>query len=247
MHGPSIPSLTPPPGPARLRPVGIALAFALACGLSACSEPAAPAVFSFVTGEVYHLRGSEREAARIGAPLTLEDAVQTGAGSAAELALHKMGALRVGPESKVRLAEVFADERIEIRMEGGRAGFFIERMPADFELSIGTPTTTASVRGTEFLAFARENGAGKIALFDGAVELQDDAGNRLTLDEPGEAELAPGQELSAELVQPLSQESLDAMEELKRLTSYDLETEPGTDLLPESAPPARIEKPAGER
>ncbi len=211
---------------------------------TACGPGGRPfAVFQFVTGEVYVLPGGSEEnqrRAKIGSGADAVDSVKTLAASAAELDVLGIGTVRVGEESLLRLAELDGGRTIQIRVESGKAGFVIKKMQRNSEFRVSTPTTTASVRGTKFLAGIYEGdetgGAerSKIAMFDGALELSDAAGHTLYLDGPGEVSLRANQQLDEVTVEPLSEESIAEMKALEEMTSPGGVSVPEPDMIPRS-------------
>lgn len=212
--------------------------------IPACGPAGRPfAVFQFVTGEVYVLPGGSEETrrrAQIGSSADAKDSVKTLEASAAELDVLGIGTVRVGEGSLLRLEELGGGRMIQIRVESGKAGFVIKKMEQNTQFRVSTPTTTASVRGTKFLAGIYDGedagtaARSKIAMFDGALELSDSSGHTLMLDGPGEVNLRADQKLAAVQVEPLSPESIAEMKALEEMTSPGGVSAPEPDMMPRS-------------
>ena len=217
----------------------IRLLLLLSC-LSLCmcgGSPAGFAVFQFVSGEVYILQNGDetlRVRAGVGDRARSSDTIVTGEDSAAELLIKHMGIIRLGPSSRINLSELRREGNIQIRVQEGRAGLFINKLKSNTRVNVVTPTITAGVRGTKFLVGVDEGQDSKFALFDGALGLTEPTGKgeEVVLDQPGEVRLAPGETLSADSVQELSAESIAEMKALEEMTALDRQPPPDASLLP---------------
>lgn len=214
------------------------------------------AVFQFVAGEVYILRDGQddqKRRAHIGATAGPADVIETRADSAAELEVREMGLIRMGENSRLKLGDLNSSKHLNIQLENGKAGFLMKKLNRGQEFRVNTPTVVASVRGTRFLvgvyssqtADEKPQAGGveyaKVAMFDGALELQssgvdpksaDESANSTLLDQPGEVRLKPGDTLSADSIQPLSAESIAEMKALEEMTSPGGRAKPNAGMLP---------------
>lgn len=118
------------------------------------------------------------------------DRLRTGPASRAAVLFSDRSRLRLG-ESTV--LEIQAPRRAEKRRFGlgrGLLFFFDRERPADIEFE--TPVATGAIRGTEFVLAAEADGATRLSLLDGRVELAA-AGQSLELAAGEQGEVAPGE------------------------------------------------------
>lgn len=203
----------------------------ISCYVFSCSTEA-PGIFgnvTFVQGRAYLRPGSasekkEKELTE-GLPVHFEDIIRTESKSAVELQLKNYGLIRVGEKTIFRLSELHKGRHIEIRVEKGKAGLFMNKLPKDQEVIVKTPTVIAAIRGTRFLVTSDDGKQSKVALFGGALELQNDSG-KVVLDKPGEVKLKKGARLSADLIEPLSPESIAEMKALENMNAIEFPEEP---------------------
>ncbi|MDA0262475.1 MAG: FecR family protein, partial [Proteobacteria bacterium] len=145
-----------------------------------------------------HLAGESRLLSR-DSLIFLNDSVETGPASRAELALTDQSRLILGEEAQIVIDEFVAGS-------GGSTVFKILRGALRYTsglatpshgIALVTPVATIGIRGTDFW-FGPIEGAFGVVLLDGIVEVTNQAGT-VVLDEPGEgtlifgANIAPGE------------------------------------------------------
>lgn len=192
-----------------------------AVALASCSqkpgsvkqEDAPLARVSFVTGTVSYVRAGAESAVKSGDILQSGDLVKTGAASSAELYVKDQGIVRLSANSEMDIAAL-AQERTELKMKDGSAAFFLKKQGRNGEFTVTSPTAIAGVRGTVFLVDVQKSGDSKIALFDGAIELQNNQGQKIIMDKAGEAIVGKNTALNDKSVQPLSSKSLANLKEM---------------------------------
>ncbi len=194
---------------------------------------------TFISGSAQVVRAGQPADLKIGAFLERGDVIKTERGAAVEVILKGQGIIRIGEETEIRIAELIRNKRTRIKLQKGRAGFFLHKIRSrGSELRVTLPTATVSVRGTKFLTRLAPEG-NVTALFDGKVELGNERGQKLVLGRKGEVKTRQGSELNSDSIKPLSKESLEAMKKLQELTKLDLEKSlrdalfvPGAPLTP---------------
>ncbi|MCB1172984.1 MAG: FecR domain-containing protein [Leptospiraceae bacterium] len=219
----------------RLRLPGSAARLRVLCAISsgiwlACSTEPRQAIgnITYIHGKVMlqsiTADNKVESEATAGKKVFPEDQIRTGPDSAAELQIRQYGLLRVGENTVFKLSELDGGNRVEVRVDEGKAGLFINKLPPEQELIVTTPTIIAGVRGTRLLVTNGTEQDSKVALFDGAIELSQSSGTKVVLDKPGEVKLKAGEKLQADSVQPLSAETLaemNALESMDALQSPD--------------------------
>jgi hypothetical protein len=197
----------------------LVLSTTMALILASCSQnqvkqdDAPLARVSFVSGTVTYTRAGAESPAKSGDILQGGDIVKTGASASAELYVKDQGIIRVSANSVLDIAAL-AKERTEMKVNNGSAAFFLKKQGRTGEFSVTSPTAIAGVRGTVFLVEVAKTGDSKVALFDGAIELQNNQGQKIIMDEAGEAFVGKGTMLTEKSVQPLSSKSLANLKEM---------------------------------
>jgi hypothetical protein len=176
-------------------------------------EQAKPvARISFLSGDVQVKEGAEFAAASNGQILKSGAELTTGPGASAELFFKDMGIVRVGSGSTIQVDAVAANE-VSVGLNQGEAGVFLKKINQGNEFSVHTPTSVAAVRGTAFLVTVDGNERSRIALFDGALEVTDEQGKSVVMDQKGEITVEKGQSISGSDVKPLSEDALNQMKD----------------------------------
>jgi len=119
------------------------------------------------------------------------DRLRTAADSRATLRLSDRSIVRVNQSTLLELQAPSQPARRRFSLKHGALYFLDREKPADVEFN--TPLATGAIRGTEFLlTVATADGATRLALLDGAVELQT-ATEQLAVTNGQQAVVAPGQ------------------------------------------------------
>ena len=213
------------------------LCFAFQCS----SEPGHAGLITYVSGDVFINRidqPQEKETAvNLGQKVVYDNQIRTALKSSAELQLKTYGLLRIGEQTTFRINEILKNQRVEIIIDEGKAGLFIDKLDKDQEIFVSTPTVVAAVRGTKFLITNDANDSSKLALFEGAVAMKND-GQDLLLDQQGEIKVKKGQKIDASMIEPLSPESLAEMKALEEMGNLDKQSD-----MQKPRVPAAIKKP----
>jgi len=127
---------------------------------------------SLINGDVSIRRGDSGDwiAARVNAPLVVEDAVLTGVNSRAEVQFDWANLVRLAPNTEIRLAEL-ENERYLIQLERGTVTFRILR---DSEADVEISTPSVSVRPARKGAYrieVRDSGESEITVRSGEAEI----------------------------------------------------------------------------
>lgn len=180
---------------------------------------------TFARGEIYLIRGGNSPVPiEAGAILQHKDTLRTGKDSYAEVMVQNVGLFRLSENSELNMEELRANDKTIIRLDKGKAGFFLLKLIPNQQVGIKLPTAVAGVRGTKFLASA--DGASKVALFGGAVQVENEQKQSVVLDKPGEVKLKKGDTLDNSSLKPLSPESIAEMKKLEELLPLDLQKVP---------------------
>jgi ferric-dicitrate binding protein FerR (iron transport regulator) len=175
---------------------------------------AAVARVTFLKGEAHALRGTEKLPLQVGVTLQQGDKVTTGADAQVEVFLKGQGIVRLSENSELALSVLGEGNNTQLGLNSGTGAFFLKKMDRAGDFKVQAPTAVAGVRGTTFLMSVPEAGTTRIALYDGAIAVNNDKGKELVIDKPGEINVRSGQDLTAQSVKPLSGESLGALKKL---------------------------------
>lgn len=194
----------------------LSLILALACSKQETQvKDAASAVarVTFLKGEAHALRGAEKLSLQVGATLQQGDKITTAGDAQVELFLKGQGIVRLSENSELALSELSGNDT-KLGLNSGTGAFFLKKMDRAGDFKVQAPTAVAGVRGTTFLMSIPQAGTTRIALYDGAIAVNNDKGKELVIDKPGEINVRSGQDLTAQSVKPLSGESLNALKKL---------------------------------
>lgn len=126
-----------------------------------------------------------------GFPLKPGDRIRTGAQSRSAVQFSDRSVLRLSERTTLEIQPPRQSEKRRFSLRRGLLFFFNRERPADVEFE--TPITAGAIRGTEFVLEASEdNGATRLALLDGKVQLSA-ANSSLSLESGEEARVEPGQ------------------------------------------------------
>jgi len=203
---------------------------------------------TFARGEIYVIRSGSDKPIPLEAGQTLQhrDTIRTGKDSYVEVMVQNVGLFRLSENSELNLEELHAEDKTMIRLDKGKAGFFLLKLVPSQQVGVKLPTAVAGVRGTKFLVSA--DGASKIALFGGAVQVENERKQSVVIDKPGEVRIKPGDSIDQKSLKPLSAESLAEMKKLEELLPLDLQQVPvdparRNQLEPEEPAGADLKKP----
>ncbi|MCB1166507.1 MAG: FecR domain-containing protein [Leptospiraceae bacterium] len=168
---------------------------------------------TFLSGDVQVKQGDQQATASQGQILTTGAELTTGSGASVELFFKDLGIVRVGADSQVSVDSIASNE-VNLGLKSGNAGVFLKKMRSDDTFSVHTPTSVAAVRGTAFLVTVDSAEQSRVALFDGAIEVSDQDGQSVVMDQKGEITVKKGQKITGADVQPLSQEALARMKDM---------------------------------
>ncbi|MEI1276727.1 FecR domain-containing protein [Leptospira venezuelensis] len=124
----------------------------LTCVLFSCGKKETnigKGVITFVVGDVTLERGSEKSKAEVNKEIQNGDVLVTDEGSTAMIAFGENASLlEIQSDSKFRFDDIKSDKKFF--QEKGRSWLLSNKLVKGEGLSLGTPTTTAGVRGTKF-------------------------------------------------------------------------------------------------
>ena len=145
-----------------------------------------------------HLAGQSRSLAPA-SPVFLNETVETGIASRAELELGDKSRLSLGERAQVVIDEFVAGTQgsAVLKLVRGALRYTSGVAKGARKVALVTPVATIGIRGTDFW-FGPIEGAFGVVLLDGVVEVTNQGG-AVVLDEPGEgtlifgADIAPGE------------------------------------------------------
>ncbi|HKX62468.1 MAG TPA: tetratricopeptide repeat protein, partial [Verrucomicrobiae bacterium] len=108
-------------------------------------------------------------------PVRTGDRIRTGRHTRLFLRTPSLGVIQIPPLSTIEIpAPAGATKSLWIRVVDGMIYFFHRGSPTDVEVQ--TRGASAAIRGTEFVAQARDDGGMNVHVLDGAVELRNERG-----------------------------------------------------------------------
>ncbi|TGK05703.1 iron dicitrate transport regulator FecR [Leptospira selangorensis] len=148
----------------------------ITCVLFSCGKKEADAgkgVITFVVGNVTLERGSEKSKAEVNKEIQNGDTLVTDEGATAMIAFGENASLlEIQSGSRFRFDDIKSDKKFF--QEKGRSWLLSNKLVKGEGLSLGTPTTTAGVRGTKFYTTVVED-VTLICHCQGKVELENSA------------------------------------------------------------------------
>jgi hypothetical protein len=163
-------------------------------------------------------------------PLFPENVVRTGANSFAIIKFLESSILRVQEQSEVVISGTKSEGKEfskDVHVRTGTVGFNVKKRPNEkFEFS--TPTSVASIRGTEGVLVSNRDSSDILVLESGVVVLTNLVSNRIVTVNKGETGLSfPNGQISVRMSQP---SDIRMMRRVQQLGSAD---STGTGAVPE--------------
>lgn len=167
----------------------------------------------FIKGNSVIKRNGEEKSIQVNDSLQIKDVIITKENSSVDIILKNKGIIRIGENTQIEL-QTLSEENIEINQNSGTVITHLKKLKENEGYSIITPTSVAAVRGTSFITNVNEQKNTNIALISGKIEIKNNQGSTLILDQPGEVTVQKEKDLTKEKVRPLSKESLKLLKEL---------------------------------
>ena len=158
---------------------------------------------NFLGGEVFIIKKDGRVAAKVGDVVKQGMKVETGRKSFVDIYFGE-NAVKVLESTVIEVKQLITNvkssgEQTELFVEKGQVLSRIsKKLSKEDSYKITTPTTVASVRGTDFMV-SEEGGRGKVACLDGKVAVKE-----ATQDDSKYVEVNGGQEVEVDPGKPLS-------------------------------------------
>lgn len=175
------------------------------------SEPIAKV--QFIQGDVYLFRGEEKRKLQINEFLFMSDAIQTEKNSIVDIIFRNKGIVRLNQNTKIEL-QVLSEDKIQLRQDSGTVINHLKKLSDKESYTITTPTSIAAVRGTSFIVKVKDSRKTEFALIEGKIEIQNQKGQKVIIDKPGEITIEQDKELKEDLLKPLSKESIQILKEI---------------------------------
>jgi len=167
----------------------------------------------FIKGNSIIKRNGIEKSIQVNDSLQIKDVIITKENSSVDIILKNKGIIRIGENTQIEL-KTLSEENIEINQNSGTVITHLKKLKENEGYSIITPTSVAAVRGTSFITNVNEQKNTNIALISGKIEIKNNQGSTLILDQPGEVTVQKEKDLTKEKVRPLSKESLKLLKEL---------------------------------
>ncbi len=196
--------------------VFILIFFAIQCKETA--ETSRAAVATFVKGIVKASGKTERKLTS-GDFIYETDVIETGPKARIHLYLNTSTVVNIGPDSKVEIEQInrAMSGRLQtsIRLRRGQIFSKLKKLKKDQAFQVKTQTFTAGVRGTEFLSETSEDDSAKVAVNEGSVQVANEAGESVTVDEGKKAVVSKDGELQEA---DLSEDEVSQLNDLSKVT-----------------------------
>ncbi len=177
-------------------------------------------IVNFITGTVTIIDGGKKSPAKVGDTVKKGMKIETGDKSSIDIYFDE-NAVKIMENSVVEVSDLDLDireesEKTRLHVTNGRVFAKVARKLAKNDrFSITTPTTTAGVRGTEFLV-AEADGKGLVACLKGRVEVKNEASP-----DKGSVDVTDEKEVTVEkdremVVKDLSAENKRLMEDISK-------------------------------
>ncbi|MBW7857179.1 MAG: FecR domain-containing protein [Leptonema sp. (in: Bacteria)] len=204
----------------------ISLVFVSYCGSkdekTAQERPTPVARVAIVKGDVSIVDGQMVTPATNGLILNAGHIIRTGASSMAEIFVKDQGVVRLNENTEFGLTRIDANGT-HVDQTKGTAAFFLKRLKQDSEFIVNTPTSVAAVRGTSFIVDVKGKSEASYVLFDGAIEVSNQKGESIILDQKGELSVTEKTKMSKEAIRPLSKESLTQLRKMAVFQKSEIE------------------------
>ncbi len=167
----------------------------------------------FLKGDVSIQRNEEIKPLNVNDSLLMSDIIITGANSTIDIIIKNRGIVRLGDNTKIQI-QTLTSENIEINQDSGTIITHLKKLKQSENYTIITPTSIAAVRGTSFITKVMKDNSTNYALIEGKIEIKNDKGNSIVLDQPGELTVQKQMDLTKQKVRPLSKESIQILKEI---------------------------------
>ncbi len=180
------------------------------------------AALTYIAGDVSLERDGKLHRVVSGDRLFESDLIITGTDSSADVAIKGFGVMKIGSNTRVRVAALTGTEdgaRADLSLEEGDLVSIINREDSNHDYNVITPTAVAGVRGTLFLTSVSREGEDKVVRFavaEGSIAVSSGA-DEVVLPPESELEIRRQSKLSKDLVRPLSPTSL---QEIKKMAVF---------------------------
>lgn len=177
------------------------------------SEEQPIAKIQYLKGSVKIERSGTVVEAKINDFLQVKDILIAEKDSVVDIILKEKGILRINENTRVEIRSL-TSENIEIFQNNGSVITHLKKLKETENYSIITPTSVAAVRGTSFITKVVNENRTDFALVEGKLEIKNQKGEKIILDQAAEISVEKEKELSKKRIQPLSKESLQMLREL---------------------------------
>lgn len=177
-------------------------------------------IVNFITGTVSIIDGGNKAPAKVGDTVKKGMKIETGDKSSIDIYFDE-NAIKIMENSLVEITDLVIDtqdesEKTRVRITNGKVFSKVaKKLAKNDQFEISTPTTTAGVRGTEFLV-AEDKGKGLVACLNGTVVVKNEASP-----EKGTVDVTDNKEVIVEkdkemVVKDLSAENRRLMEDISK-------------------------------
>lgn len=176
-------------------------------------------IINLMTGTVSIIDGTQKNPAKVGDILKNGMKIETGQASFVDIYFDD-NAIKILDNSIVEVKDLGVNtqegsQKTEFYAQKGKVYAKVAKLAKNDSFSITTPTTTAGVRGTEFLV-AEENGKGLVACLNGKVVVKNEASP-----DKGSVDLTDEKEVIVEkdkdmTVKDLSEDNKKLMQDIKK-------------------------------
>lgn len=171
------------------------------------------AKIQYLKGSVKIERSGSVVEAKINDLLQVKDILIAEKDSVVDIILKEKGILRINENTRIEI-RALSSENIEIFQNNGSVITYLKKLKETENYSVITPTSIAAVRGTSFITKVVNEKRTDIALVEGKIEIKNQKGERIILDQAAEISVEKEKELSKKKIMPLSKESLQMLKEL---------------------------------
>lgn len=167
----------------------------------------------FIKGEVFLQRNDEVKPLNVNDSLVMNDIIITKDNSLVDIIIKNKGIVRLAENTKIHI-QTLTNESIELHQDSGTVITHLKRLKQTENYTIITPTSIAAVRGTSFITKVLQDKSTNYALIEGKIEIKNDKGKSIVMDQPGELVVQKQMDLTKQKVRPLSKESLQILKEI---------------------------------
>ncbi|GIW70373.1 MAG: sigma factor regulatory protein FecR [Patescibacteria group bacterium] len=167
----------------------------------------------FLKGDAYIKRDNVEKPVQINDLLQMKDILITKENTTLDIVLKNKGIIRIAENTQIEL-QTLSEENIEIHQNSGTVITHLKKLKENENYRISTPTAVAAVRGTSFITKVDEEKNSNFALIHGKIEVKNQKGSSIVIDQPGELTVKKEMDLMKQKIRPLSKESLQLLKEL---------------------------------